>query len=348
MAHGRKFCFHSHFQRPPRHFLCAPIYGAFYAKHFFAMKNTFITSLQLAFVSSALLIGSPSLAQVTVQKTSATFSAGTISEMKGDRIVIKSETAPAPLSYTFDKSTVYVDEAGAPVTMDVVKSGLPVTVYYDTVGDARVATKVIVKKTTTAGAAAGAIIGTGAPVVVEAKKTIMPTSGASTATVTTATPAVTSTTTTNAPGATKTTTVNIPATSATTSVDTTNNRASTVIGTVKSIAPDRFVLVSDASPDAPLTFIPTQTTAYVDETGAAVPADVVKTGLPLTVYYGREGTNLVATKVIVRRSTVALPVTVPGATVIETGPVTRETTTVVKPAAPIVEEKKTTTTTKEN
>jgi hypothetical protein len=39
-----------------------------------------------------------------------------------------------------------VDENGAPVSLQTVKSGLPVTVYYTQVGDTLVASKVIVRK----------------------------------------------------------------------------------------------------------------------------------------------------------------------------------------------------------
>ena len=68
--------------------------------------------------------------------------------------MIKSETAPEPVRYTYTKTTTYVDENGQPVSMDIVKSGAPVTVYYTRDGDNMVATKVIVRKavsTTTTG-----------------------------------------------------------------------------------------------------------------------------------------------------------------------------------------------------
>jgi hypothetical protein len=78
---------------------------------------------------------------------------GTISEFSPDAIVIKSETAPEPMHYKYTKTTTYVDESGAPVSIETVKSGLPVTVYYTKEGDDMVATKVIVRKavTTTGG-----------------------------------------------------------------------------------------------------------------------------------------------------------------------------------------------------
>lgn len=64
-------------------------------------------------------------------------------------IVVRSETSSSPMRYSSTKSTTYVDETGAPVSVETVKSGLPVTVYYTREGDRMVADKVMVRKTTT-------------------------------------------------------------------------------------------------------------------------------------------------------------------------------------------------------
>lgn len=87
-------------------------------------------------------------AQTVVQTQTATTSAGTISEFGPETIVIRSETAPEPIRYSYTKSTTYVDETGAPVTIETVKSGLPVTVHYTQVGDRMVASRVIVRRAT--------------------------------------------------------------------------------------------------------------------------------------------------------------------------------------------------------
>ena len=81
--------------------------------------------------------------------TTATTSDGTVSQFGPDTIVVKSITSTAPLSYSYSKTTTYVDENGNPVSSESVKSGAPVTVYYTQDGDRMVATKVIVRKTTT-------------------------------------------------------------------------------------------------------------------------------------------------------------------------------------------------------
>ncbi len=101
-----------------------------------------------AVLTVAVLIHSHASAQA-VSTTTTTTSAGTISDFSGDSIVIRTESAPEPIRYTYTKQTTYVDEAGTPVSMELVKSGLPVTVYYIKDGDRMVANKVIVRKRTT-------------------------------------------------------------------------------------------------------------------------------------------------------------------------------------------------------
>ncbi|MFN0075995.1 MAG: hypothetical protein ACKVY0_05935 [Prosthecobacter sp.] len=81
----------------------------------------------------------------TLATTQTTTSAGIISEFGPEQIIIRTESSPDPLRYTYSKTTTYVDETGTPVARDTVKSGLPVTVYYTRVGSTLVANKVIVR-----------------------------------------------------------------------------------------------------------------------------------------------------------------------------------------------------------
>lgn len=87
-------------------------------------------------------------AEVT-SRTVTTETAGTISEVGPDTIEVRTETSSTPSDYTFTKSTTYVDDNGEPVSIETVKSGLPVTVYYTQEGDRMIANKVVVRKTTT-------------------------------------------------------------------------------------------------------------------------------------------------------------------------------------------------------
>lgn len=76
---------------------------------------------------------------------------GTITEFSPDTIMISTAEGQKPVSYGYSKTTTYVDEAGKPVSLDLVKSGVPVTVYYTGEGSSMVANKVVVRKTTTTG-----------------------------------------------------------------------------------------------------------------------------------------------------------------------------------------------------
>jgi len=98
--------------------------------------------------------------------TSSTTTSGTVSEFSPDTLVVRSTTASEPIRYRYSKTTTYVDETGAPVSVELVKSGLPVTVYYAREGDQFVASKVIVRKATVVAPAPAP-----APAVIEKKTT---------------------------------------------------------------------------------------------------------------------------------------------------------------------------------
>ena len=112
------------------------------------MNNMKTTIFGAIAVAALLMSGQLAFAQTAVTSTTTT-TAGTISEFSPDTIVVRTESSPEPIRYSYSKSTTYVDETGAPVSMELVKSGLPVTVHYVKQGDRMVANKVIVRKRTT-------------------------------------------------------------------------------------------------------------------------------------------------------------------------------------------------------
>ena len=114
----------------------------------------------IAAFAAATIFGSVGIAQtvvvdptaapsVTATTTSSTVAEGTISDFSPDTIVVRSTTATAPTRYVYRKTTTYVDENGNTVASETVKSGAPVTIYYTKDGDKMIATKVVVRKTTT-------------------------------------------------------------------------------------------------------------------------------------------------------------------------------------------------------
>jgi hypothetical protein len=98
-----------------------------------------------------IVLATGAIAETVTEKTTTTetSSSGLVSELGPDTIVIRSESSPAPVPYTYSKTTTYVDEAGNPVSMETVRSGAPVTVYYTKTADGMAASRIIVKKTTT-------------------------------------------------------------------------------------------------------------------------------------------------------------------------------------------------------
>ena len=118
------------------------------------MKN-YIRSIPVAAALLALTIISPSIIRAdsddtTTQSTTTTTvsSQGTISEFTPDSFAIRSSVSATPVRYSYTKTTTYVDENGNPVSMETVKSGVPVTVFYDRNGDQMIASKVVVRTVT--------------------------------------------------------------------------------------------------------------------------------------------------------------------------------------------------------
>ncbi len=118
------------------------------------IHSTLALALSLA-LTPALLAQTTAVTSTTTgggttsTETSTTTTAGTVTEIGADGLMIRTTTSPDPLRYSFSKTTTYVDETGAPVSIDLVKSGLPVTVQYIREGDRMIANRVVVRRSTT-------------------------------------------------------------------------------------------------------------------------------------------------------------------------------------------------------
>lgn len=108
----------------------------------------------LACVLATVLMAHTAMGQTTTESTTTTTtnSMGTVTEVGPETILVTpaasstTTTTTTPVSYSYSKTTTYVDELGNPISVKTVKTGLPVTVYYTKVGDKMVATKVVVRK----------------------------------------------------------------------------------------------------------------------------------------------------------------------------------------------------------
>ena len=108
------------------------------------MKNMKPPRLHIA-ASIALGLFSLVHAQTVTTETTTT-SAGTITTVTPTGVVLQTEPNVAPLRYSITKTTQYVDETGAPVEFETVRSGLPVTVHYVKEGDQMLANRVVVRR----------------------------------------------------------------------------------------------------------------------------------------------------------------------------------------------------------
>jgi hypothetical protein len=103
------------------------------------------TTVNLRNLYGAILLGGvAALSPLARAEVVVTESAGTVTELAPDALVIHSEVATAPSRYVVSKDITYVDEAGVPVAASVVRSGVPVTVQYVREADRVVARRVVV------------------------------------------------------------------------------------------------------------------------------------------------------------------------------------------------------------
>ena len=105
-----------------------------------------------ALVSAFALAGFLTAASVhadTVTTEKTTTYSGTVTEVNpsSSTIILRSESASAPQTYTYNKETVFADETGRIVTYEAIKDS-PVTVQYTRDGDRMIVTKVTRQPTT--------------------------------------------------------------------------------------------------------------------------------------------------------------------------------------------------------
>lgn len=105
------------------------------------MKRHSYSALVSALALAGLVSGAPANADTITEKT--TTYTGTVTEVNpsSSTIIMRSETATAPTTYTYNKETVFVDEAGKVVAYETLKDS-PVTVQYTRDGDRMIVTKV--------------------------------------------------------------------------------------------------------------------------------------------------------------------------------------------------------------
>ena len=106
-------------------------------------------TLILSLVVALGMLGSMpvSFADTTVTTEKTTTYSGVVSEIDptASTIILKSEAAPAPVTYNFTKETVFVDGQGKVVTYETIKNA-PVNVEYIKEGNRTIVRRVVMTK----------------------------------------------------------------------------------------------------------------------------------------------------------------------------------------------------------
>jgi hypothetical protein len=104
-----------------------------------------ISTISIGFALGVLATASIAMADETVTtKTETTTYTGTVSQLDpaSSTIILKSETSPTPVTYTYTKDTSFVDANGNIVTYEAVRNS-PVRVEYSNVGGQVVVRRVV-------------------------------------------------------------------------------------------------------------------------------------------------------------------------------------------------------------
>jgi hypothetical protein len=124
-----------------------------------------MTTLGAALLAIGCFWSSQAFAQTT---TTVTTTNGAFTEYVpgSETMVVRSETGTSPLRYSVTKQTTIVDETGAPVAVERISAGSPLSIQYTGSGDRLVASRVVVRRAATATAPV-----TSAPAVTEQQTT---------------------------------------------------------------------------------------------------------------------------------------------------------------------------------
>jgi hypothetical protein len=110
--------------------------------------NTKMTTLGAALLAVGCFWSSQAFAQTS---TTVTTTNGAFTEYVpgSETMVVKSETGTTPLRYSVTKQTTIVDEAGAPVAVNLISPGSQLSIQYTGSGDRLVASRVVVRRPAT-------------------------------------------------------------------------------------------------------------------------------------------------------------------------------------------------------
>lgn len=111
--------------------------------------NTKMTTLGAALLAIGCFWSSQAFSQTS---TTVTTTNGAFTEYVpgSETMVVRTESGSNPLRYSVTKQTTIVDETGAPVAIDRISPGSPLSIQYTGSGERLVASRVVVRRAATA------------------------------------------------------------------------------------------------------------------------------------------------------------------------------------------------------
>ena len=108
-----------------------------------------ITKIGAALLAVGICIWSTEVRAQTTTTVTTTKGAFTEYVPGSETMVVRTETSSAPLRYVVTKQTTIVDESGAPVAIERISPGSPLSIQYSGTGDHLVASRIIVQRPAT-------------------------------------------------------------------------------------------------------------------------------------------------------------------------------------------------------
>src|SRR4051794_13325385 len=111
--------------------------------------KTNITKIGAALLAMGLCIASTAAFAQTTTTVTTTKGAFTEYVPTSETVVVRTEASAAPLRYTVTKQTTIVDESGAPVAIERISPGSPLSIQYSGSGEQLVASRIVVQRPAT-------------------------------------------------------------------------------------------------------------------------------------------------------------------------------------------------------
>src|SRR4029077_2430118 len=118
------------------------------AANFHYMKID-ITKIGVALLAVGICIWSTEVRAQTTTTVTTTKGAFTEYAPGSETMVVRTEASSAPLRYMVTKQTTIVDESGAPVAIERISPGSPLSIQYSGTGDHLIASRIIVQRPVT-------------------------------------------------------------------------------------------------------------------------------------------------------------------------------------------------------